>query len=251
MAAEQESLGGKVALITGAARRVGAEIARGLHAEGMGIAIHYRSSREEAEALADTLNDRRAGSAAAFHGDLLATERLRVLVDKVVAAFGRLDVLVNNASSFYPTPVGGCAESQWDDLLGTNVKAPFFLAQAAAPHLRACRGCIVNLADIHGARPLTGHPVYSIAKAANLMLTRALARELGPEVRVNSVSPGAILWPEQEGDEVRHQRIVSRTALQRQGSPADIAAAVRYLVRDAGYVTGQNLAVDGGRTLGQ
>jgi pteridine reductase len=251
MSLENEPLAGKVALITGSARRVGAEIARALHAEGMSVAIHYRSSRAEAEALVDALNGERPGSAAPFAADLLAVARLRAFVDKVVAAFGRLDVLVNNASSFYPTPLGTCSEEQWEDLLGSNVKAPFFLAQAAAPHLRACQGCIVNLGDVHGIRPLKEHPVYSVAKAANLMLTRALARELGPEVRVNAVSPGAILWPEQEPDEVRQQRIVSRTALKRQGAPGDIAAAVRFLVRDGGYLTGQNLAVDGGRTLMQ
>lgn len=238
-----------VALVTGAARRIGAAIARTLHGAGYRVAIHYRGSAEAAAALRDALEGERADSAALFQADLDVTRDLAGLVEAVVDWGGGLDVLVNNASSFYPTPLGRCSEEDWERLLGPNLKAPFFLAQAAAPFLRASGGCIVNLGDIHGERPLKEHPIYSIAKAGNLMLTRALARELGPEVRVNGVSPGAILWPESEMDEVRQQRIISRTALKRQGSPGDVARSVLFLVREAPYVTGQVLAVDGGRTL--
>jgi len=243
------SLEGKVALVTGAAHRIGATIARTLHRAGMNVAVHYRRSRDEAEALQAELNGARPDSVALFPADLLATERLPRLVDKVLATWGRLDVLVNNASSFYPTPVGSATEADWDELLGSNLKAPFFLSQAAAPHLKACQGCIVNIADIHGERPLKDHPVYSVAKAGKIMLTKALARELGPDVRVNAVAPGAILWPERGLDEVTRQRIINGTALKRQGSPQDIANAVLFLIRDADYVSGQVLAVDGGRTL--
>ncbi len=238
-----------VALVTGGARRIGAAIARTLHGAGYRVAIHYRGSAADAEALRADLVAERAGSAVLFQGELNDTRYLPDLVQGVADWGGGLDVLVNNASSFYPTPMGRCAEDDWEALMGPNLKAPFFLAQAAAPYLRASGGCIVNLGDIHGERPLKEHPVYSIAKAGNLMMTRALARELGPEVRVNGVSPGAILWPESEMDEVRQQRILSRTALKRQGSPGDIARTVLFLVRDAPYVTGQVIAVDGGRTL--
>ena len=244
-----QGLEGKVALVTGAAQRIGAAVVRALHAEGMQVALHYRRSREPAEALAAELNAQRPASVALFQADLLGRGRPERLVEKVVGTWGRLDVLVNNASSFYPTPVGTVTEEVWEGLIGTNLKAPFFLAQAAAPHLKLSRGCIVNLADIHGLRPLKEHAVYSISKAALVMLTRSLARELGPEVRVNAVAPGAILWPEQGLDELTRQRILSRTALKRQGRPEDIARAVRFLVRDADYVTGQVIAVDGGRSV--
>lgn len=242
-------LEGKVALVTGAAHRVGASIVRTLHGAGMRIALHFRSSGEAAEGLRKELEASRANSVALVQADLLHVDRLPRLVDKVLGHFGRLDVLVNNASAFYPTPMGGADEGQWEELIGSNLKAPFFLAQAAAPHLRACSGCIVNITDIHGERPLKEHPIYSVAKAGKIMLTKALARELGPEVRVNGVSPGAILWPERGMDEVARQRILSRTALKRQGSPEDIARAVLFLIRDADYVTGQILAVDGGRSV--
>lgn len=236
-------------LITGGAHRIGAEIARTLHGAGMNIALHFRHSREAAEALQAELNGSRRDSVALFQADLLVTARLPRLIDKVIHTLGRLDVLVNNASSFYPTPIGSASEAQWDELLSTNLKAPFFLSQAAAPHLKACRGCIVNVADIHGERPLKAHPIYSVAKAGKIMLTKALAGELGPDVRVNAVAPGAILWPERGLDEVTRQRIVAATALKRQGSPSDIARTVLFLIRDADYMTGQVLAVDGGRTL--
>jgi pteridine reductase len=240
-------LEGRVALVTGAAQRIGAEIVRALHGAGMTVALHYRRSRDAAEALAAELNGQRPDSVALFQADLLAEGRAARLVEKVMGYRGRLDALINNASTFYPTPVGSVTDAIWDDLVGTNLKVPFFAAQAAAPHLRATQGCIVNLADIHGLRPLKDHPVYSSAKAGLAMLTRALACELGPEVRVNAVAPGAILWPEQGLDEVTRQRILSRTPLRRQGVPQEVARTVLFLVRDASYVTGEVIAVDGGR----
>ena len=243
------SVEGHVALITGAAHRIGAGITRALHGAGMNIAVHFRSSREAAEQLAAELNDIRSHSVVLLQADLLATERLPRLIDKVIDAWGRLDVLVNNASSFYPTSLGNTGEAEWNEILGSNLKAPFFLAQAAAAHLKACKGCIINIADIHGERPLKGYPVYSVAKAGNIMLTKALARELGPEVRVNAVAPGAILWPERGMDDVTKQRIIACTALKRQGSATDIARTVLFLIQGADYMTGQMLVVDGGRTL--
>lgn len=248
---DANSLTGKTALITGAAHRIGAEIARTLHDEGMNIAIHYRRSRDAASSLAEELERLGPGRVILIQGDLGVTSDSRTLVEKVVAHFGRLDVLVNNASSFFPTPLGETTEAQWDELMASNAKAPFFLAQAAAPNLRQSAGCIVNLVDIHAERPLKGHPVYSAAKAANAMLVKALARELGPEVRVNGIAPGAILWPEQNLSETTKKSIVERAALARVGTPRDIARAVVFLIRDADYVTGQILAVDGGRTLQQ
>jgi pteridine reductase len=246
---KEESLDGKVVLITGAAHRIGAETARLLHAHGANIVVHYRSSRKAALALQEELNAERARSVVLIQADLLDVSHLPALVREAQGIWGRLDVLINNASTFYPTPIGTVDEGQWNDLLGTNLKIPFFLSQAAAPHLIRARGCIVNIVDIHAERPLKGHPVYSIAKAGLAMLTKALAGELGPEVRVNAIAPGAILWPDRDMDDLTKQRIVSRTFLKRQGSPTDIAKAVLFLVRDANYMTGQILAVDGGRSL--
>lgn len=243
------SLEGKVALITGAAHRIGAITARTLHAEGMDVVIHYRASRKKALELQAELNDERPESVMLIQADLHDTANLRPLIRETAQAWGRLDVLINNASSFYPTPLAEAVEEQWDDLIGSNLKAPFFLCQAAAEHLRKTRGCVVNIVDIHAERPLKNYPIYSIAKAGLAMLTRSMARELGPEVRVNAVAPGAILWPEKDMDEVTKQRIISATALKRQGNPEDIARAVRFLVRDAEYMSGQVLTVDGGRTL--
>lgn len=239
----------KVALITGAAQRIGAVIARGLHGAGMNLILHYRSSRAAAQALQEELQAERPESVLLVQSDLLSLAGLPPLVKQAAEAWGRLDVLVNNASTFYRTPVGRITEADWDDLFGTNAKAPLFLAQAAAPYLRAQRGCIVNIADIHGERPLKDYPVYSMAKAALLMLTRALASDLGPEVRVNAVAPGAILWPQREIDDVTKQRIISRTFLKRTGCPEDVAKAVLFLVRDADYMSGQVLTLDGGRML--
>ncbi len=244
------SLVGRVALITGGAKRLGNAIAHALHREGMQLVIHYRSSKAGADALVDELNALRAGSAAAMGCDLLDTRALPQLVAQAVIRFGRLDMLVNNASSFYPTPIGAITEQHWDDLLGTNLKAPLFLAQAATPALRATQGLILNMVDIHAQRPLPAHTVYSVAKAGLATLTRSLARELGPDIRVNGIAPGPVLWPEQPMSAELQQEIISKTALKRQGSPQDIARAALYFAKDAPYVTGQILAVDGGRSIG-
>ena len=247
----RRTLRGKVALITGAAQRIGARIARLLHAEGVYLLLHYRNSADAAHALANELNAARAGSVRLVQAELLESHAPTQLLDAVTAFRGRLDILVNNASSFYPTPLGQATEAHWNELIGSNLKAPFFLAQAAAPLLRASKGCIVNLVDVHAERPLTDHPIYSMAKAGNAMMVKALARELGPEVRVNGIAPGAILWPEQglSGDAKRE--ILARTALERPGTPEDIARTLLFLVRDADYITGQIIAVDGGRTIQQ
>jgi pteridine reductase len=239
----------KVALLTGAARRIGAETARTLHAAGATVVIHYRHSSQDAETLQEELNSIRADSCLLVQGDLLEVATLPALIANVVAQTGRLDVLVNNASSFYPTPLDTLSEQQFDDLIGTNLKAPLFMAQAAAPHLQASQGCIINIVDIHGFRPLKGYVAYCVAKAGLLMLTQALARELGPAVRVNGVAPGAILWPEMSENHAMHADILAKTALHREGSPADIARTVLFLVRDADYITGQVIPVDGGRLL--
>jgi pteridine reductase len=245
-----QSLEGQVALITGAARRIGARIAETLHDAGASVAIHYRGSAQEANALVARLNERREDSARAFQAELLDIPALPGLVDEVLAWGGRLDALVNNASTFYPTPVGEITESNWDDLVGTNLKVPVFLSQAAVPALRKTGGTIVNIVDIHASRPLKDHLVYGPAKAGLAMLTRGLSKDLGPDIRVNGVSPGAILWPEDGmGDETK-QAILDQVPLARPGDPSDIAGCVLYLVRDARYVTGQIIAVDGGRSVG-
>ncbi len=241
----------RVALVTGAAHRVGAVIAQELHAQGLNVVVHYRRSRAAAQALCARLNAIRPASAAALGADLLDGAARRRLVTEAVALWGRLDGLVNNASTFYPTPLETADEGQWEDLLGSNLKAPFFLVQAAAPALRAHGGAVVNIVDIHAERPLKGHPIYSIAKAGLVMLTKSLARELAPAVRVNAVAPGAILWPERPLGEAERAQILDRIALKRQGRPEDVARAVRYLLLEADYTTGQVLAVDGGRSLSQ
>lgn len=238
------------ALVTGSARRIGAAIARALHAAGARVAIHYRSSAAEAQSLRDALNAEREASAEIFRADLAELRQLKSLVDAVVEWSGSLDVLVNNASSFYPTPVGSITESEWDDLVGSNFRAPLFLAQAAHPHLRDGGGSIVNIVDIHAERPLREHPVYGSAKAALAMLTRSLARDLAPEVRVNGVAPGAILWPEDGMTDDARASILRQIPLGRTGDPGDVANCVVWLVRDATYVTGQIIAVDGGRSIG-
>ena len=244
------SLTGKTVLITGGAKRVGAEIARELHAAGASLAIHYRNSASEAEALAEELNGTRGKSAAIVPGELLEIEKLPVLVEFAVRSFGALDVLINNASTFYPTKIGEITPQAWDDLLGTNLKVPTFLSQAAAPALRKTRGLIINIVDIHALRPLRDHTVYCTAKAGLHMLTRSLAKELGPEVRVNGIAPGPILWPSgQQEDKAKQAKIIERTILKRMGSPSDIAQTVLFLAAHAPYITGQIIAVDGGRSV--
>lgn len=245
-----EGAGNRVALVTGAARRVGAAIAGALHRRGLSVAVHYRRSAAEAEALVASFNAVRPASAAAFAADIADAEAARGLVARVTARFGGLDVLVNNASSFYPAPLDTLTEAQFDDLVGSNLKGPVFLCGAAAPHLRARGGAIVNLSDIHARHPLKRFPVYCAAKAGLECLTRALARDLAPRVRVNAVAPGAVLWPEDMPEDAGRDTIVAATELKRMGEPADVAGAVTYLALDAPYVTGQVLAVDGGRTLG-
>jgi pteridine reductase len=241
----------RVALITGGARRVGAAICRRLHAGGVSLMVHYRSSVDEARALQAELNAARPESVALVQADLLHMPALPEMVAETVRRFGRLDILINNASSFFPSPVGEITETEWDDLIGTNLKTPLFLSQAAAPHLRRNHGCIVNIVDIHADRPMRNYVVYSTAKGGLLALTRSLACELGPEVRVNGVSPGIIMWPEDDrwADEVARQRLVQTTLLKRVGDPDDIARTVGFLVFDAPYVTGQIIPVDGGRSI--
>lgn len=247
---EAPPLAGKWALITGAARRVGAAIGRALHREGAGVAIHYRGSATAAEDLVRELNGVRPGSALAVQADLLQTGKLPELVGRVVDHSGRLDILVNNASSFYPTPLAGISEEQWEDLLGTNLKAPLFLSQAALPHLKSSRGVIINIVDIHAIRPLKDHAMYGAAKAGLGFLTRALARDLAPDVRVNGVAPGAILWPDGGVTDQLRDSVLKQIPMRRVGEPDDIAGCVVYLVRDAHYITGQIIAVDGGRSVG-
>lgn len=244
----ESSLKDKVALITGGAQRIGGALARALHAQGMRLVIHYHSSESAAHALQAELHQIRPDSVMLVRGDLGAGERLlRNLVFETVEAFGRLDALVNNASRFFATEFGQATEAQWNEIISINLKAPFFLSQTAAPHLKKHGGSILNITDIYGDRPLINYSVYSISKAGLVMLTKALARELGPEVRVNGIAPGVILWPETGLDEMSKQRIISRTPLKRSGEPGDIASTAVFLIRDAGYVTGQVIAVDGGR----
>jgi len=244
------ALTGKAVLITGAARRVGATIARTLHAAGANVVLHFRSSGEDAASLAQELNAARPGSAVLAECDLLEVAKLPALAEAAAQAFGGLDILVNNASTFYLSHVGDTTESDWDDLIGANLKAPLFLAQATAPALHISRGLIVNLADIHGMRPLRRHPVYCVSKAGLIMLTKCLARELGPHVRVNAIAPGPVMWPEDGVDKELQRKIIDRTALKRPGSAADVARAVLFFATEAPYVTGQILAVDGGRSVG-
>lgn len=241
----------KAVFITGAAKRVGAEIARTLHTVGCNVVIHCNRSTAEADALATSLNQTRVKSAAVVTGDLLADNALRGLIDQAYSCFGRLDGLVNNASSFYATPVGKIDLDDWLDIMGSNLKAPLFLSQAAAPYLRQTKGAIVNIIDIHTEHPLKDFVVYNAAKAGLAGLTRAFALELGPDVRVNGVSPGAIMWPDASPDypPAERQRIINQVPLKRVGSALDIGGAVKFLLLDAPYVTGQILAVDGGREI--
>ncbi len=247
----EQGMQGKAVLVTGGAKRVGAAICRRLHAAGAQLAVHYRSSRQEAQALQDELNALRPGSAAIFQADLLDLGVLQQLVSDVVKKFGRLDALVNNASSFYATPLAEVDEKRWNDLLGTNLRAPLFLAQAAAAELRRRHGAIVNIADIHAERPLHGHLLYSVAKAGLVALTRGLAQEMAPQVRVNAIAPGVIIWPENSAwlDEEQRRKIVAHTLLKREGEPDDVARTVLFLINDSPYITGQIIAVDGGRSI--
>jgi pteridine reductase len=242
---------GKVILVTGGARRVGVATCRRLHSQGASLVVHYRASESEARALEAELDQVRPGSVALVQADLLETANLPRLIDETVSHFGRLDALVNNASSFFPTPLGEITEDGWEDLIGSNLKAPRFLSQAAAPQLRRQQGCIVNIVDIHSEWPLKRYVVYNAAKGGLASLTRSLAVELAPTVRVNGISPGPILWPE-EGewmDEASRQHIIGRTLLKRTGEPDDIARTVSFLIADAPYITGQIIAVDGGRSV--
>ena len=239
----------QIVLITGGARRLGAAIAREFHAADYRVLVHYRSSEREVTALCRELNARRPDSTMSMQADLLKAEALPAMIERAADIWGGLDVLVNNASAFYPTSFGQVTDAQWDELIGSNVRAPFFLSQAAAPHLRKRGGAIINIGDIHAERALKDYPVYSIAKAALHAMTRSLAKELAPEVRVNAVAPGAILWPEAASQPEEQRSILERIPLGRTGRPVDIARAVLFLAESAPYITGQILAVDGGRTL--
>lgn len=238
----------KTVLITGGAKRIGAAIAKHLHTAGMNVIVHYNRSAKEAHELVRGLNSLRQDSAITIQGDLEHKEYYAALIDTAVEFKGRLDVLINNASAFFPTPVGTLDDKQWNALINTNLKAPLFLSQLAAKSLKKNKGCIINITDIHAERPLAEHPVYSISKAGLLMLTQSLAKELAPAIRVNAVSPGAITWPE-EMDETMKKSIINQTMLKRAGEMDDITRAVMFLIRDADYITGQIINVDGGRTL--
>lgn len=247
----EASLQNKIVLITGGAKRVGASICRLLHTNGANLMIHYRSSVNEARALQAELNLQRPNSVAIIQADLLNLSVLPSLVQETIKHFGKLDVLINNASSYYPTEIGDIQEEQWQDLMGSNLKAPLFLSQAAAVELRKQQGCIINITDMHVERPKKGYIVYSVAKAGLVTLTKSLAHELSPEVRVNAVAPGPVMWPEDnpQFDELYRQRVISQTLLKRIGEPNDIAKAVKFLIQDAPFITGQVVAVDGGRSL--
>jgi len=251
MLSVQSTLNKKAILITGGAKRVGAAICRQLHAEGANLMIHYRSSAHEARALQAELNLQRSHSVAIIQADLLLIAGLPNLVAETIQQFGQLDVLINNASSYYPTEIGQIDETKWLDLVGSNLKAPLFLSQAAAPELRKNQGCIINITDMHVERPKKGYVVYSVAKAGLVTLTKSLAHELSPEVRVNAVAPGPVQWPDNnpQFDEVYRQRVINQTLLKRVGEPEDIAKAVKFLIYDAPFITGHVLAVDGGRSL--
>jgi pteridine reductase len=238
-----------VTLITGAAQRVGAVIARTLHAAGYDVALHYRHSEDAARELVFDLERRRADSTLLLQAELADLDALPDLIDQVTGQFGRLDALVNNASAFYPTPLGEANAAQWRELFASNAQAPFFLSQAAMPALRKAHGCIVNLVDIYAERPLAGHSLYCMAKAALAAMTRSLALELGPDIRVNGIAPGAVMWPSDGKSYDDRKALLQRTPLQRAGSPEDVAGLALWLIRDAAFVTGQIIRVDGGRTL--
>ena len=239
----------KVVMITGAARRIGARLTRRLHQSGMNIILHYHNSGKDAAALMKDLTIQRAESVKQVRGDLGECKNIPGLIERAASLFGRIDVLINNASSFFPTDLSEIDETVWDNLINVNLKAPLFLTQATAPYLKASQGCIINIVDVHGDRPLKGYCVYSVAKAGLAMLTKSTARELAPEIRVNGIAPGAIMWPEIAHYEGIHREIISRTALKRKGAPEDVADAALFLIDRANYITGQIITVDGGRTL--
>lgn len=241
----------KVILVTGGAKRVGAAICCKLHAQGAKLMVHYRSSQNDAQMLRQALEQTRPDSIGLIQADLLDIERLSDLIEETIRRFGKLDALVNNASSFFPTPIGQLTEEAWVDLIGSNLKAPLFLSQAAMPYLEKQHGCIVNIVDIHVEQPLKNYVIYNAAKGGLAALTRSLALELAPSIRVNGVSPGPILWPEHEEwiDKSLRKEIIDRTLLKRMGEPEDIAKAVYFLIADAPYITGQIIAVDGGRSI--
>jgi len=238
-----------VALITGGVKRVGAEIARTLHAAGYDLVLHFRSSVNEAVALAAELEHQRAGSTLAIQGELADLDGLPAMIEQALQHYGRLDALVNNASAFFPTPVGSATTAQWNELFASNAQAPFFLAQAATPALRETHGAIVNLIDVYAERPLANHPIYCMAKAALAAMTRSLALDLAPDIRVNGIAPGAVMWPSDGKPYDDQQAMLARTPLRRAGSPQDVAGAVLWLLRDAPFVTGQVIRIDGGRSL--
>lgn len=240
-----------VAIITGGGRRIGAAIATMLHKNGFNIILHYRHSTTEANQLAASLNAIREDSATTLHADLRDAGQIEQLATDAAHCWGRIDALINNASSYYPTPFGDVTETQWEDLLATNTRAPFFLSQTLGPELTKTKGCIVNIVDIHAIRPLPDYSPYTIAKAGSAMLTKSLARELAPDVRVNGVSPGVIIWPENTAkiDTEEKERILNQVPLGREGSAEDIARTVLFFINDAPYITGQILAVDGGRSI--
>ena len=239
----------KTILITGGARRIGSVIARTLHQSGYNVMIHYRSSSADADKLVRSLNEIRAGSAASIQGDLLDISCIPNIVETTVQTFGRLDCLVNNASTFYPTPIELIENDFWTDLVGSNLKAPMFMVKSAAKYLRESDGCIINIVDIYARTPLENHPIYCSAKAGLEMLTKSLARDLAPEIRVNGISPGAILWPEHESHTLNQEELLKKIPMKRMGTPEDIAKTVRFLTEEASYITGQIIAVDGGRSV--
>ncbi|MEM7196255.1 MAG: pteridine reductase [Pseudomonadota bacterium] len=239
----------KVALITGGSRRLGAHTARMLHQQGMRVVVHYRNSADDAEALRAELCEQRPKSVTLVRGDLTEVAKVKNLVQQCVNETGRLDVLINNASAFFPTPLKTASEEQWQLLMDTNIKAPFFLCQAAAPYLQRVSGCIINVTDIYAERPLSEHPIYVSSKAALTSLTRSLALDLGPDIRVNAVAPGAIMWPDKGVDDLSKQRMISGTPLKSIGSPDDIAKTIKFLIADSGFITGQTINVDGGRSI--